>query len=150
MQHSFKFSNIMKWSFGLLALLLVSSTAKAQAVEAVIDNSLGCDIKVRIYGRIGSTCGVPFICYKEFTVTNGGSLTVLPGDMPCNVDEFMGAQVRSDCSNAGTTVEKVGGCFLNPQSGTFTLTGTCSTSCNASTVNVDLTSGSYDITVDVY
>lgn len=153
MQHSFKFSNIVKWSFGLLALLLVSTTAQAQPVEAVLTNDLDCDIKVRVFGRIGSTsCAPSNICFADFVVSGGGgSVTVVVGDMPCGVDEFLGARVHALCApSTKVNVEKSLGCFGFPQSNTFTLTGTCSTSCNASTVNVDLTSGSYDITVDVY
>ena len=151
MQHSFKFSNIMKWSFGLLALLLISATAQSQPVEAVLNNDLDCNIKVRVYGRIGTGCGPSDICFEDFVVSgSGGSVTVVVGDMPCGVDEFLGARVHALCApSTNTSVEKSAGCFGFPQSSTFTLTGTCSTSCNASTVNVDLTSGSFDITVDV-
>ena len=147
MQHSFKFSNIAKWSFGLLTLLLFSTVAKAQVVEAVINNDLECEIKVRVYGQAGVVCST---CYADFTVpANGGSITVVPGDMPCGVDEFLGARVRTLCAGASGTVNK-GVCFPAVTSTTFTAPSPCDVSCNAAVVHVDLTSGTYDIEVDVY
>lgn len=147
MQHSFKFSNLMKWSFGLFAFLLVSTSAQAQTVDATINNDLACDINVRVYGIVGTSCPP---CFKDFTVTAGGSLTVVVADMPCGVDEFIGATVRTSCSNTSVSVEQSSTtCTSNPTSDSFTLTGTCSITCNTTTVNVDLTSGLYDITVDV-
>lgn len=150
MQHSFKFSNILKWSFGLLALLLVTTTVQAQTVEAVITNDLDCDIQVRVYGRVGTTnCTMTHVCAADF-VLSPGSHTILPSDMPCNVDEFLATRVKTDCSSIHKTVEKNPGCQGNPQSATISLTGVCVTNCGTSTVNIDLTQGSYDIDVQVY
>lgn len=140
----------MKWSFGLLALLLVSTTAQAQTVEAVIDNDLDCKILVRVWGRIGTGCAVPDICSKEFTVNDNSILTILPGDMPCGVDEFFAARVRTTCVGAQGNVSD--GTCSSPVvlSTTFTAPSPCDVNCNAAVVHVDLTSGVADIEVDVY
>lgn len=150
MQHSFKFSNIMKWSFGVLALLLVSTTARAQAVEAVINNDMDCKILVRVWGLDGPICDPNSICSADFTVNANSSITVLPGDMPCGVDEFLAARVRTLCAGASGTVDK-GACGgPGVTSTTFTAPSPCDVDCDAAVVHVDLTSGTNDIEVDVY
>lgn len=149
MQHPFKFSNLLKWSFGLLALLFVSTTAQAQTVEAIINNNLDCKIQVRVWGLEGAACNGGTICSADFTINSGASLTVLPGDMPCNVDEFLAARVRTMCAGASGSVTK-GVCIPGPTSTTFTAPSPCDVDCNAAVVHVDLTSGSNDIEVDVY